>query len=96
MAETQKRYRVTGRLVNEAGVAFGYIAGDLVDASGTNLNSTFTDEDGQFELYDLEPGLYTILWPDFVGESKFEITAVESGIVELGSVIPEPLEAIAP
>ena len=87
-AETQKRYHVSGKLANVAGVVFGYIAGDLIDASGTDINTTFTDANGEFELYDLEPGLYTILWPDFVGESKFEVTAAESGSVELGTIVP--------
>jgi len=87
---------VTGTLVNDAGVPYGYVAGDLVDAGGTNLSSTFTDETGQFELYDLEPGTYTILWPDFVGISKVEVKATESGIIELGSVVPAPVEQAAP
>jgi len=95
-ADTQKRYQVTGTLVNDAGVPYGYVAGDLVDAGGTNLSSTFTDETGQFELYDLEPGTYTILWPDFVGISKVEVKATESGIIELGSVVPAPVEQAAP
>jgi outer membrane usher protein FimD/PapC len=95
-ADTQKRYRVTGTLVNDKNVPYGYIAGDLVDAGGSNLNSTFTDETGQFELYDLEPGTYTILWPDFVGISKFAVTATESGIIELGPVVPAPIEGGTP
>ena len=92
-SDIQKSYRVAGKLASTAGVPFGYIAGDLIDASGTNLSSTFTDESGNFELYDLQPGLYTIFWPDFVGSIDFEVTAVESGSIELGTIVPTPQDA---
>ncbi|HEY9054948.1 MAG TPA: fimbria/pilus outer membrane usher protein [Rectinemataceae bacterium] len=83
-----KRYRVSGKLESADGKPYDYIAGDLVDLSGTNLTSTFTDLDGSFELYDLAPGKYTIYWPESVGTSEIEVTDTETGVVELGIVVP--------
>jgi outer membrane usher protein len=76
-----RRYSVAGTLELPDGAVAEYIAGDIVDASGTNLTSTFTDELGNFEVYDLLPGTYTIYWPDFVGYTTFEVPESEESRV---------------
>ncbi len=83
-----RRYRVTGKLAGANGAAVGYVAGDLVDQAGTNLTSTFTDENGDFEIYDLVPGSYTIVWPDYIGTTAFELAETADGYYSLGPVVP--------
>ena len=83
-----RRYRVTGKLAGANGAAVGYVAGDLVDQAGTNLTSTFTDENGDFEIYDLVPGSYTIVWPDYIGTTTFELAETADGYYSLGTVVP--------
>lgn len=82
-----RRYKVSGRLVDGDGKPIGYIAGDIVDLGGTNLASTFTDENGDFEIYDLVPGSYIIQWPDFVGTTAFEVVESPEGSVILGTIV---------
>ena len=84
-----RRYRVTGKLAGANGVVVGYVAGDLVDQAGTNLTSTFTDENGDFEIYDLVPGSYTIVWPDYIGTTTFELAETSDGLLfPRGTVVP--------
>lgn len=83
-----RRYSVAGKLELPDGAPAEYIAGDIVDASATNLASTFTDELGNFEVYDLLPGSYTIYWPDFVGSTSFEVPESKESRVELGLIRP--------
>ncbi len=81
-----RRYKASGRLVDSKGAPVGYIAGDVVDASATTIGSTFTDEEGFFEIYDLLPGTYRILWPDFVGTTDFELKETADGSLDLGTI----------
>lgn len=87
-----RRYKVVGTLVTEDGKPVSYMAGDIVDISGTNFTSTFTDEEGNFEIYDLEPGSYRIEWPDFIGTTEFNLPESDEGTLSLGSIVAKPLE----
>lgn len=86
-----RRYKVVGRLVSAEGTPVSYMAGDILDISGTNFTSTFTDEEGNFEIYDLEPGSYRIEWPDFIGTNEFELHESEEGTLSLGTIVAVPL-----
>jgi len=81
-----RRYKASGRLLDSKGAPVGYIAGDIVDASATTIGSTFTDEEGFFEIYDLLPGSYRILWPDFIGTTDFELKETADGSLDLGTI----------
>ena len=87
-----RRYLVTGRLVDSAGSPIGYVAGDITDLGGSNIISTFTDEQGYFEIYDLIPGEYTIHWPDSIGTSSFLLEETPEGELILGDVAAKPGE----
>ena len=86
-----RRYKVIGTLVSSEGNPVSYMAGDIVDISGTKFSSTFTDEEGNFEIYDLEPGSYRIEWPDFIGTTEFDLLESEEGTLSLGNIVPIPL-----
>lgn len=81
-----RRYKASGRLVDAKGAPVGYVAGDIVDSSSTTIGSTFTDEDGFFEIYDLLPGAYRILWPEFIGTTDFELKETTDGAMDLGTI----------
>lgn len=81
-----RRYMVLGRLIDTSGKPLGFIAGDVMDFGGMPIISTFTDEEGRFEVYDLIPGKYLIAWPDFVGSTEFEVKETETGAIDLGDV----------
>lgn len=85
-SDVLRRYKASGRLLDSKGAPVGYIAGDIVDASATTIGSTFTDEEGFFEIYDLLPGSYRILWPDFIGTSDFELKETADGSLDLGTI----------
>jgi hypothetical protein len=87
-----RRYLVTGRLVDALGSPIGYVAGDITDLGGSNIISTFTDEQGYFEVYDLLPGEYTIHWPGSIGTSSFLLEETPLGELTLGDVVAKPNE----
>ncbi len=86
-----RRYKVVGTLVTAEGKPVSYMAGDIVDMSGTSFTSTFTDEEGNFEIYDLEPGMYRIEWPDFIGITEFNLAESSEGTLSLGTILASPL-----
>jgi outer membrane usher protein FimD/PapC len=87
-----RRYLVTGRLIDVLGSPIGYVAGDITDLGGSNIISTFTDEQGYFEVYDLLPGEYTINWPESIGTSSFLLEETPLGELTLGDVVARPNE----
>ena len=85
-SDVLRRYKASGRLMDAKGSPVGYVAGDIVDESSTTIGSTFTDEDGYFEIYDLLPGSFRILWPDFIGTTDFELKETVEGSLDLGTI----------
>jgi outer membrane usher protein len=85
-SDVLRRYKASGRLMDAKGAPVGYVAGDIVDASSTTIGSTFTDEEGYFEIYDLLPGSFRILWPDFIGTTDFELKETVDGALDLGTI----------
>ncbi|TXT50861.1 MAG: hypothetical protein FD137_168 [Spirochaetes bacterium] len=92
-ADILKRYRVNGTLLDREGNALGYVAGDIVDMGGSHISSTFTDEAGYFEIYDLLPGDYYIEWPASIGISQFSLVENAEGELLLGSIKATLVEA---
>ncbi len=58
-------------------------------AGSEQAGSTFTDENGIFECYGLEPGTYQIEWSDG-NHSTFTINGSGSDMIELGRITAEP------
>ncbi len=86
-AGLEKRFYVTGRLVNEAGDPITYTAGDVEKSDGSFSDQTFTDDTGYFQIYGLSPGEYKILWPDAIGTTVLTLTDAPDGTLELGDVV---------
>jgi outer membrane usher protein FimD/PapC len=93
VADIVKRYRVSGTLLNREGAKIGYLAGDIVDMGGSHISSTFTDEEGYFEVYDLLPGDYYIEWPSSIGISQFSLEENAQGELSLGPIRATLVEA---
>jgi len=89
-AGLEKRFYVTGRLVDATGAPLAYKAGDVKKSDGTYLDQTFTDETGFFQIYGLSPGKYIVLWPEDVGVSNLTLSDAPTGTLELGDVIAAP------
>lgn len=89
-AGLEKRFYVTGRLVDAAGAPIAFAAGDVKKSDGTYFDQTFTDETGSFQIYGLSPGQYTIHWPEDVGVSNLALTEAPNGTLELGDVKATP------
>jgi len=89
-AGLEKRFYVTGRLVDATGAPLAYKAGDVKKSDGTYLDQTFTDETGFFQIYGLSPGKYIVLWPEDVGVSNLTLSDAPTGTLELGNVIAAP------
>lgn len=85
-SEAVKRSRITGRLVDASGKPVGYISGDIYDLGMSPIDATFTDEMGNFEIYDLLPGTYRIQWPDPYGTTTIELPEDAGELLELGDV----------
>jgi len=89
-AGLEKRFYVTGRLVDAAGAPLAYMAGDVKKSDGTYSDQTFTDETGFFQIYGLSPGQYTIFWPENVGITNLTFSDAPNGTLELGNVTATP------
>lgn len=82
-----KRYMITGRLVRQDGTPIGYIPGNVYDIGGSLETSTFTDEEGRFDIYDILPGKYRIEWPEGYGVTQFELPEADNDSIDLGDMI---------
>ncbi|HWR12396.1 MAG TPA: fimbria/pilus outer membrane usher protein [Rectinemataceae bacterium] len=86
-AGLEKRFYLTGRLVDSAGTPIAYTAGDVEKSDGTFSDQTFTDDAGFFQIYGLTSGEYKILWPDTIGTTVLTLADAPSGTLELGDVV---------
>jgi outer membrane usher protein FimD/PapC len=84
--EIVRRYMINGRLVDEKGKPIEYLAGDVYDLSGSIVTSTFTDETGKFEIYDILPGNYRIQWPEGYGTTLFELQETDQESIDVGEI----------
>ena len=82
-----KRYMLYGRLVDTTGKPVEYLPGDIYDLGGSMVTSTFSDEMGHFEIYDILPGTYTIEWPEGYGTTQFELSESAEDTIDLGDVV---------
>lgn len=86
-SDVVKRYMLYGRLVDATGKPVEYLPGDIYDLGGSMVTSTFSDEMGHFEIYDILPGTYTIEWPEGYGTTRFELSESAEDTVDLGDVV---------
>lgn len=81
-----RRYMITGRLVDQNGKPIAYLPGNVYDIGGSLETSTFTDDVGRFDIYDILPGKYRIEWPEGYGTTQFELPETEEDSIDLGDV----------
>jgi len=82
-----RRYMITGRLVDQNGKPIAYLPADVYDIGGSLVTSTFTDETGRFDIYDILPGKYSIEWPEGYGAIQFELSETEEDSIDLGDTV---------
>ncbi len=87
MSDVVKRSMILGRLVDQNSKPVSYLPGDVYDIGGSLITSTFTDETGMFNIYDLLPGSYRIQWPEGYGTTNFELIETDSDTLELGDIV---------
>ncbi len=85
-SDVVKRYIITGRLIDQNGKPIAYLPGDVYDIGGSLETSTFTDELGKFDIYDILPGMYRVEWPEGYGSTQFELPETESDSIDLGDI----------
>jgi len=81
-----RRFLIVGRLLDQNGTPIGYLPGNVLDQGGALVTSTFTDETGMFQIYDVLPGIYTIEWPLDYGSTQFELKESAVDSVDLGDI----------
>ncbi len=87
MSDVVKRSMIVGRLVDQNKKTVSYLPGDVYDIGGSLITSTFTDNTGVFNIYDLLPGSYRIQWPDEYGTTNFELKESDADTLDLGDVV---------
>ena len=85
-AGLEKRFYVTGYLVDAAGAPITLVAADVMMPDGSYADMTFTDEAGMFQIFGLTPGVYKLIWPEDVGVSTLTLVDDADGLVELGQI----------
>ncbi|MGG6241886.1 fimbria/pilus outer membrane usher protein [Nodosilinea sp. AN01ver1] len=92
MAGTEATAFVRGTLVDEAGVALGLQAGEVVSLSDADwaAQPLFTNRTGRFALLGFTPGRYEIRLRDRA-PLQFEISPEQSGLIDLGQLTLSPL-----
>jgi outer membrane usher protein len=85
-AGLEKRFYVTGYLVDSSGAPITLVAADVMLPDGSYADMTFTDEVGMFQIFGLTPGVYKLIWPEDVGVSTLTLVDDADGLVELGEI----------
>jgi outer membrane usher protein len=85
-AGLEKRFYVTGYLVDASGAPITLVAADVVMPDGSYADMTFTDDAGMFQIFGLTPGVYKLVWPEDVGVSTLTLVDDADGLVELGQI----------
>lgn len=92
-AGLEKRFYVTGFLVDSSGAPITLVAGDVMKPDGSYADMTFTDDAGMFQIFGLTPGVYKLIWPDEIGVSTLTLIDDADGLVELGEITASPAPA---
>ena len=90
-AGLERRFYVTGYLVDASGAPITLVAGDVMMPDGSYGDMTFTDDTGMFQIFGLTPGVYKLIWPDDVGISTLTLGDDADGLVELGEITATPV-----
>ncbi len=85
-AGLEKRFYVTGYLVDASGAPITLVAADVMMPDGSYADMTFTDDSGMFQIFGLTPGVYKLIWPEDVGVSILTLVDDVDGLVELGQI----------
>jgi outer membrane usher protein len=85
-AGLEKRFYVTGYLVDASGAPISLVAADVIMPDGSYADMTFTDEAGMFQIFGLTPGVYKLIWPEDIGVSTLTLVDDVDGLVELGQI----------
>lgn len=93
-AGLEKRFYVTGYLVDASGAPITLVAADVMMPDGSYGDMTFTDETGMFQIFGLTPGVYKLIWPEDVGVSTLTLVDDADGLVELGEITATPQEIL--
>lgn len=83
-----RSHSISATLVDANKIPLGYIMAEVYNERGESIASTFTDENGYFELYDLLSGIYTLRWPLELGVTYFEIPEDSPKDLTLGTISP--------
>lgn len=94
-AGLEKRFYVSGRLVDASGSPIAFMAGDILKPDDSFVDQTFTDDAGSFSMYGLTPGKYKIVWPENVGISILTLIDDADGLIELGDITATPASPAA-
>jgi hypothetical protein len=93
-AGLEKRFYVTGYLVDATGAPITLVAADVMMPDESYADMTFTDDTGMFQIFGLTPGVYKLIWPDDVGVSTLTLVDDADGLVELGEITATPQEIL--
>ena len=85
-AGLEKRFYVTGYLVDASGAPISLVAADVIMPDGSYADMTFTDEAGMFQIFGLTPGVYKLIWPEDIGVSTLTLVDDVDDLVELGQI----------
>lgn len=86
-SDVVKRSMIVGRLVDQNNKPITYLPGNVYDLGGSLATSTFTDETGVFNIYDVLPGSYKIEWPTDYGTTSFALKESDSDSLDLGDIV---------
>lgn len=87
VSDIVRRSMILGRLVDQNHAPISYLPADVYDLGGALITSTFTDDTGVFNIYDLLPGSYRIAWPEGYGSTSFELKESDSDSLDLGEIV---------
>jgi len=86
----KRNIMVRGRLMGQNGKPLAGTLGDLKTITGEPLGiATFTDGEGVFELYGLEPGRYEVAWENGT-LTVFSLAETTLNEIDLGTTVPIP------
>lgn len=85
---SQEHYPVKGKIENTKNEAVGMAAIKIYKGDSTDLfDQIYANEDGTFEIPDLEDGTYKLVITEFGYEQSSTIAEVKGGVLDLGNIV---------